>query len=86
MRCDANISLKPQGSAKLGTKVEMKNLNSFRALERALEYEERRQAAILNKGGRQSGRKVELGMGAAGVLYPCVPKRMRWITAFSPRT
>lgn len=50
LRCDANISLKPRGSAKLGTKVEMKNLNSFRALERALEYEERRQAAILNKG------------------------------------
>lgn len=50
LRCDANISLKPRGSEKLGTKVEMKNLNSFRALERALEYEEKRQSEILDRG------------------------------------
>ena len=51
LRCDANISLKPNGSTVLGTKVEIKNLNSFRALERALEYEEMRQSQILNRGG-----------------------------------
>ncbi len=51
LRCDANISLKPSGSNVLGTKVEIKNLNSFRALERALEYEERRQSQVLNQGG-----------------------------------
>lgn len=52
LRCDANISLKPQGSAVLGTKVEVKNLNSFRALERALEYEAERQRIVLEQGGK----------------------------------
>lgn len=58
LRCDANISLKPKGSDVLGTKVEIKNLNSFRALERVLEYEEKRQSAILDGGGtiRQESR------------------------------
>lgn len=52
LRCDANISLKPQGSPILGTKVEIKNLNSFRALERALEYEVSRQSMVLDRGGK----------------------------------
>lgn len=58
LRCDANISLKPTGSSVLGTKVEIKNLNSFRALERALEYEEERQSQVLDRGGliRQESR------------------------------
>ncbi len=46
-RCDANISLKPVGSDKLGTRTELKNMNSFRNVQRALEYEERRQRDIL---------------------------------------
>ncbi len=49
-RCDANISLKPAGSAELGVKVEIKNLNSFKAVERALEYEELRQRKLLENG------------------------------------
>ena len=52
LRCDANISLRPAGSKQLGTKTEVKNLNSFRAVQRALEYEVKRQAAILDAGGR----------------------------------
>lgn len=58
LRCDANISLKPKESRVLGTKVEIKNVNSFRALERALEYEEIRQSAVLDRGGtiRQESR------------------------------
>ena len=52
MRCDANISLMPTGSTTFGTKVELKNLNSPKMVQRALEYEERRQAAILAAGGR----------------------------------
>ena len=58
LRCDANISLKLRGSEVLGTKVEIKNLNSFRALERVLEYEEKRQSAVLDSGGtiRQESR------------------------------
>jgi aspartyl-tRNA(Asn)/glutamyl-tRNA(Gln) amidotransferase subunit B len=51
LRCDVNISLKPKGSDKLGTKVEIKNLNSFRFVQKAIEYEIERQAKILKKGG-----------------------------------
>lgn len=51
MRCEANISLRPKGEEKFGTKVEVKNLNSFRAVERAIEYEIRRQGEVLNEGG-----------------------------------
>lgn len=51
MRCEANISLRPVGQEKFGTKVEIKNLNSFKAVERSIEYEIKRQAAILDDGG-----------------------------------
>jgi aspartyl-tRNA(Asn)/glutamyl-tRNA(Gln) amidotransferase subunit B len=49
-RCDANISLRPAGSTELGTRTELKNLNSFRNVERALTYEIERQAGILRAG------------------------------------
>ena len=52
LRCDTNISLRPQGVLALGSKVEIKNLNSFRAVKLALEYEERRQQAALERGER----------------------------------
>ncbi|MCG0276016.1 MAG: Asp-tRNA(Asn)/Glu-tRNA(Gln) amidotransferase subunit GatB [Thermosediminibacteraceae bacterium] len=51
LRCDTNISLRPKGSDKFGTKVELKNLGSFRAVRRSLEYEEKRQREILEQGG-----------------------------------
>ena len=50
MRVEANVSIHPEKSKKLGTKVEVKNLNSFRAVERAIEYEIERQTAILEEG------------------------------------
>ena len=50
LRCDANISLRPIGEEKFGTKTEMKNMNSFRGVERALRFEIERQKAILEKG------------------------------------
>jgi aspartyl-tRNA(Asn)/glutamyl-tRNA(Gln) amidotransferase subunit B len=50
LRCDANISLRPRGAAELGTKVEIKNLNSFRNVQRALEHEVERQAQALAAG------------------------------------
>jgi len=50
LRCDANISTRRLGEAELGTKVEIKNLNSVRSLERALRYEEERQRAALERG------------------------------------
>jgi len=51
-RCDANVSVRPRGVDKLGTRCEIKNLNSFRFLERAIEYEARRQIEVLEGGGR----------------------------------
>ncbi len=51
VRCDANVSLRPHGQAKLGTRTETKNVNSLRSIERAVRYEIQRQAAILAKGG-----------------------------------
>ncbi len=50
-RCDANVSMRPEGSDQLGTRCEIKNLNSFRFLERAIEFEARRQVEILEDGG-----------------------------------
>ena len=52
MRFDCNISLKQKGERQLGTKVELKNLNSFRFMEKALNFEIKRQARILDEGGR----------------------------------
>lgn len=52
LRCDANISLRPKGSQILGTRAEIKNVNSFRNVQRALEYEIERQAEVLDGGGR----------------------------------
>jgi len=51
-RCDANVSLRPKGSTKLGTKAELKNMNSFKAVEKGLEYEIQRQDRILTEGGQ----------------------------------
>ena len=50
MRCDCNVSLRDPGSSKLGTKVELKNINSFRFIEKALKYEIERQSLVLNRG------------------------------------
>jgi aspartyl-tRNA(Asn)/glutamyl-tRNA(Gln) amidotransferase subunit B len=51
-RCDANVSVRERGATELGTKVEIKNMNSFRSVERALEYEIGRQIEALRSGGR----------------------------------
>ena len=51
LRCDANVSLRPRGQEKLGTRTETKNVNSMRSVERAMRYEIQRQAAILADGG-----------------------------------
>jgi aspartyl-tRNA(Asn)/glutamyl-tRNA(Gln) amidotransferase subunit B len=52
MRCEANVSVRPAGQAAFGTKVEIKNLNSFRSVKLSLEYEVERQIALLEAGGR----------------------------------
>jgi aspartyl-tRNA(Asn)/glutamyl-tRNA(Gln) amidotransferase subunit B len=51
-RCDANVSVRPAGSTTLGTRCEIKNLNSFRFLERAIEFEVERQIELIEDGGK----------------------------------
>ena len=52
MRCDANVSIRPMGETKLGTRTEIKNINSFRFVEKAINYEVQRQQDIIQEGGR----------------------------------
>jgi aspartyl-tRNA(Asn)/glutamyl-tRNA(Gln) amidotransferase subunit B len=52
LRCDANVSIRPRGQTKLGTKAEVKNVNSFRYLEKALEFEISRQIDLIEGGGK----------------------------------
>jgi aspartyl-tRNA(Asn)/glutamyl-tRNA(Gln) amidotransferase subunit B len=54
LRCDANVSVRPRGAKEFGTKVEVKNLNSFRFLQKAIEYEVERHIGVLESGGRIS--------------------------------
>lgn len=51
-RCDANVSIRPVGETKFGTKVELKNINSFRYVEKAIDYEIQRQEAVIRDGGK----------------------------------
>jgi len=51
-RCDANVSIRPQGQKEFGTRTELKNMNSFRNVQRALEYEIKRQQYLLESGGK----------------------------------
>lgn len=65
LRCDANISLRPWGQEKFGTRAELKNMNSFRSVQRGLEYEQLRQAEILDAGGEvvQETRRYDDAVG-----------------------
>jgi aspartyl-tRNA(Asn)/glutamyl-tRNA(Gln) amidotransferase subunit B len=65
LRCDANVSVRHRGSNEFGTKVEVKNLNSFRYLQKALEYEIERHIGVLEGGGRIS-QETRLWNQAAG--------------------
>ncbi|MEW6423470.1 MAG: Asp-tRNA(Asn)/Glu-tRNA(Gln) amidotransferase subunit GatB [Bacillota bacterium] len=65
LRCDANVSVRPKGNREFGTKTEIKNMNSFKALYRALSYEVQRQIDVLEDGGRiiQETRTWDEGKG-----------------------
>jgi aspartyl-tRNA(Asn)/glutamyl-tRNA(Gln) amidotransferase subunit B len=65
LRCDANVSLRPRGATALGTKTEIKNMNSFKNVRDAIEHEVKRQAAVLDGGGRivQETRLWDAGRG-----------------------
>ncbi|MGA2262398.1 MAG: Asp-tRNA(Asn)/Glu-tRNA(Gln) amidotransferase subunit GatB [Acidobacteriota bacterium] len=70
LRCDANVSVQPKGAAEFGTKVEIKNLNSFRFLQRALDYEIERQTQVITGGGRivQETRLWDEAKGCTAVM------------------
>jgi len=69
MRCEVNLSLRPQGSEELGIKVEIKNLNSFRSVRNAIAYEIERQTRLLEAGGQVT--QVTMGWDeAAGATRP----------------
>ena len=65
IRFEANVSVRPQGSSELNTRVEIKNLNSFRALERSISYEIQRQVSVV-RGGGASARRPSAGTKPAG--------------------
>ncbi len=66
LRCDVNLSVRPMGSGELGTRTEMKNLNSFKAIARAIGYEAKRQIKLIEEGKRvvQETRRWDENMGA----------------------
>jgi aspartyl-tRNA(Asn)/glutamyl-tRNA(Gln) amidotransferase subunit B len=52
LRCDANVSVRPEGQTEFGTRAEIKNINSFRFVEKAIEYEIKRQIKVIEDGGK----------------------------------
>ncbi len=66
LRCDANVSVRPVGQTTLGTKAEVKNLNSFRYLQKALEYEIERQIDAASRNGERVRQETRLWDAAAG--------------------
>src|SRR3954471_5506712 len=70
LRCDANVSVRRRGETKLGTKTEVKNVNSFRNVARAIEHEIERQTALLESGGRvmQETRSFNADTGATKLM------------------
>jgi aspartyl-tRNA(Asn)/glutamyl-tRNA(Gln) amidotransferase subunit B len=70
LRCDANVSVRRRGETRLGTKAEVKNLNSFRNVARAIEHEIERQTALIESGGRvaQETRSFDAATGATRLM------------------
>lgn len=69
LRCDANVSVRPKGRKELGTKTEIKNVNSFKFIQKALEYEIRRQISIIES-GKKVIQETRLFDSAQGVTFP----------------
>ncbi len=69
LRCDANISVRPKGSQEFGTKVELKNMNSFRHVQKALEYEIKRQVALILD-GKEVVQETRLFDASRGITLP----------------
>lgn len=82
LRCDANVSVRPVGQKELGTKTEIKNINSFRGVERAIEYEAMRQAQLLEDGGTVV-QETRTWDEKEGVTRACARRKKPTITATS---
>ena len=82
LRCDANISVRPVGAREFGTRCEIKNLNSFRFVKQAIQYEIARQAAIVEHGGRSTRRRA-FSTPPAARPAACAARRTRTTTATS---
>ncbi len=82
MRADVNLSVREVGASEFGTRTEMKNLNSFKAIARAIEGERARQIELLED-GKKLCRKQDDGMTIKNIPMQCVPKKMPRITVTS---
>jgi aspartyl/glutamyl-tRNA(Asn/Gln) amidotransferase B subunit len=82
LRCDANVSVRPVGQEKFGTKVEIKNLNSFKMVQKAIQYEIERQTGMLED-KETIVQETRLWDDKKARRFPCVPKKKRMITAIS---
>ena len=83
VRCDVNVSVRPVGTKELGAKIEIKNMNSFSGVRRALEYEIPRQIEVVKAAASSSNPR------AAGTTWrasprKCAPRKTRTITAIFP--
>ena len=83
LRCDANVSVRRRGSEALGTRAEIKNLNSFRNVARAIDHEVARQAAMLEAGRPRRPGDAPLGRRPRRDGSRCAPRRRRTTTATS---
>ena len=84
LRCDANVSIRPAGEARLGVKTELKNMNSFRYLERGVEAEIARQEELLRDGETRLAGDAALRPAHRRAQLRCAPRRRRMTTATSP--
>src|SRR5580658_857628 len=85
LRCDANVSVRPRGQQKFGTKAEVKNVNSFRFIRSALEYEIERQIEVIESGGRVA-QETRLWNAAEGKTYSMRSKEQAHDYRFFPET
>src|SRR4030095_9943083 len=83
VRCDVNVSVRPKGQKELGAKIEIKNMNSFSGVRRALEYEMPRQIGVLNRGGKLS-QETRRWDDAAGITENMRSKEMAHTYRYFP--
>ncbi len=82
LRCDANVSIRPVGEKELGVKTEIKNMNSFRFIEKALDYEIKRQTRVLQEGGKLP-RRQDCGTQKRALPNRCDPRKGHMTTGIS---